>query len=156
MRLLVLILLTLHVLSCTKNITSKQTMTETWHPSIDEKLNEFQNANTLIFGKTDKADGRYCFLKYEGLTRSRDELQKLSLELKHLSITISEILAISYSKSALDFTSARQTSALSDLTEEEKSYLQKKSELSCLKVLIDRQVLKYSQKNNDLRISSSN
>lgn len=154
-KVIILLTWTCFGVSCSKNESNQLATAELWHPSIDKMIMSLQNSNILIFGKAEKADGRYCFLKYEGIARSHKELENLTGVLNQISKTLNDVIISSYAKTALDFTSERKTTNLEDLTQEEKLYLQQKAELSCLRTLIDRQILKYAEKKSDSRISST-
>lgn len=138
--------------SCSSE-TKEVKVVQDWHPAINDQLTNLNTNNILTFGKSDKEDGRYCYVSYEGLLRSEDELKQTQEVLKKISQEISHLLKTDFAHSTLEISKKNKVESIDKLSVEDLNYLNKKSELECLKVLAERQIAKYSKRVTDNRVS---
>ncbi len=139
------------IMSCTKEPVAEP-VAQDWHPAINKQLEQLDQNNILTFGKLEKEDGRYCYVSYEGFMRDEKVLAKAKQTLDNVSVEIERLLRTEFSKNAQDISKDRDLKSADEFTATETSYLQKKSEMEWLKVLAERQALKYSKRITDNRI----
>jgi len=145
--------LSLAIVGCSQE-GERQKTTQDWNPAIDETLTNLDQNNILTFGKTNKEDGRYCYVSYEGILRNSTELLQTQKHLESISKEIAKILKTEYARTTLDISKKSNGLSLEQLSQQDLDYINKKAELECLKVLTERQIAKYIKRNQDNRITS--
>lgn len=146
------LIITLVVLNtgCTQKPSAEQ-ISQDWHPAINKQLEELDKNNVLTFGKIDKEDGRYCYVSYEGFFRDETVLSHARKTLENIQTEINLLLKNEFLQTASEFAKKRKATSLEQLSKDENAYLQKKSELECLKTLAERQAQKYAKRLVDRR-----
>lgn len=138
-------------MSCTKEPTA-EAVVQDWHPAINKQLEQLDQNNILTFGKLEKDDGRYCYVSYEGFMRDEKVLANAKVVLDNITAEIDKLLKTEFSLNAQDISKKRDVKSVEEFTAAETSYLQKRSEMECLKVLAERQAIKYSKRISDRRV----
>ncbi len=139
------------IMSCTKQPVAEP-VAQDWHPAINKQLEQLDQSNILTFGKLEKEDGRYCYVSYEGFMRDEKVLAQAKTVLDNVAAEIDRLLKTEFSLSAQDISKTRNLKTVEEFSATETTYLQKRSEMECLKVLAERQALKYSKRITDQRV----
>ena len=97
-----------------------------WHPAINNQLINLDHQKILTFGKTEKEDGQYCYVRYEGYLRQEKELIQTQQLLAEIVKKIDEILKSDFALTTTEITKNKNIPRIELLEDSDLRYLQKK------------------------------